>query len=54
MLVNCSSLRLSKPDKVDNIGEDLDEAIMRRLEQIIEREICDVALLNQLASNRIR
>lgn len=44
VLIDRGGLRLAKPNKVDYIGKDLDEAIMGRLEEVIEGEIFDTAL----------
>ncbi len=44
VLIDRGGLRLAKSDKVDYVGKDLDEAIMGRLEEVIEGEIFYAAL----------
>ncbi len=44
VLIDDSRLRLAEPDEVDYVRKDLDEAVMSRLEEVIEGEICDAAL----------
>lgn len=39
MLIDCSGLRLSETDKVDDIGEDFDKAVVSRFEEVVEGEI---------------
>lgn len=44
MLIDCSGLRLSETDKVDDVGEDFDKAVVSRFEEVIEGEIRNPAL----------
>lgn len=44
MLVDSSGLRLSEADEIDDVGEDLDEAVVRRFDEVIEGEIRNTAL----------
>lgn len=44
MLIDSGRLRFAKSDKVDDVGKDLNEAIMGRLEEVIEGEVFYAAL----------
>ena len=45
MLVDDRRLRLAKADEVDQIREDLDEALVRRLVQVCEGKVADTTLV---------
>lgn len=44
MLVDDSGLRFSETDEVNDVGEDLDEAVVGRFDKVIEGEISNTAL----------
>jgi hypothetical protein len=44
MLINDLGLRLPESDEVDEVGEYLDQSIMRRFGQICESEVIDTTL----------
>ena len=44
MFVYSSSLRLSKPDEVDDVGEDLHESVVGGLDQVIEGKVGNATL----------
>lgn len=44
MLVDCGGLRLSETDEIDDIGEDLDEAVVCRSEEVVKGEVSNAAL----------
>ena len=49
MLVDGGGLGLTEPNEVDDVGEDLDQSVMRGSEEIGEGEIMDAALDRKLA-----
>lgn len=44
MLIDVLRLRLAKPNKVDDVREDLDETVVRWSQEIGELEVVDTAL----------
>ena len=45
MLVYRGGLGFAEADKIDDVGEDLYEALVGRFEEILEAEVMDAALL---------
>ena len=46
VFVDSGGLRFAEADEVDDVGEDLDEAIMRGFQEVVEGEIGDAALFS--------
>ena len=44
MFVDGGGLCFSEPDEVDDVGEDADEAVVGRAEEVGEGEVVDAAL----------
>ena len=44
MFVDGGGLGFAEADEVDDVGEDFDEAVVRRFEQVLEAEVVDAAL----------
>lgn len=53
MLIDDSGLRLSEPDKVDQVAEDLNEPLICRLVEVVEAEIGDSTFEEQPAQRHV-